>query len=301
MPAPPADAAKPNAGAPTDRSTHVELPDRDAFRERPEPADSVCFDEGDLVISEPEMAGEPEPGRPGDVLSGGDTRPRGALRRRPWWWGLGGAVTACAVWAGVLQGTGYGRHHDPDLHGLHFHDDLCVTFNLEPLIDSLPPDGFGDGRPAVTRAPALDHLSCAMAFSPADASGWSTAYLVQLTVDLHHTTDPRAEFTALYDPVVASPTLPVVGGTEFGYGTGDFPPTSYPGLGDLAYASRGASHEALSVLYGGAVISLSLDATPRWTGTGQAPAQSPDLPDISALRPLLPRTIRHLMTVLATP
>ena len=69
----------------------------------------------------------------------------------------------------------------------------------------------------------------------------------------------------------------------------------------VACAAGGVGHEALSVLYGGAVISLSLDATPRWTGTGQAPAQSPDLPDISALRPLLPRTIRHLMTVLATP
>jgi hypothetical protein len=253
------------------------------------------------VISEPEMAGEPEPDRQVEVLSDGDASPPRAVRRRPWWWAVGGAVAASAVWAGVLQGTGHGGHHDPDLHGLSFHDGLCVTLNLEPLVDALPPDGFGASRPAVTRAPALDHLSCAMAFAPADAPAWSTAYLVQLTVDLHHTTDPRAEFTALYDPVTATPTLPVAGGTEFGYGAGDFRPTLYPGLGDLAYASSGAAHEALSVLYGGAVISLSLDAVPRWTGSGRTPDQTPDLPDITALRPLLPRTIRHLMTVLATP
>jgi hypothetical protein len=52
---------------------------------------------------------------------------------------------------------------------------------------------------------------------------------------------------------------------------------------------------------------MSVDALNHWDGSGEPPVdadgspQRPQLVDTSALRPLLPRTVRNLLKVLASP
>jgi len=261
---------------------------------------------GGSVITEPEMVGEPEPERPADLLSDdADRRPLswGAARRLPWVWALGGIVAASAVWAGLLQATGYDHTAAPDLHGFHLTGSPCTSANMEPLTDVVSAGGFSVGSPSVRKGPALDHISCGLTSSIPYGDGWARSYALSVTFDLHKKTDPRAEFQDTYHAPVSSPTPEII--NDFvvlpGY---DSVTRAYPGFGDLAYFTTSVNYQALSVLYGGVVLSLSLDARNVWQGAGETPTladgspKRPFLIDTTSLRPLIPRTMRHLMSVL---
>jgi hypothetical protein len=251
------------------------------------------------------MVEGPEPGRRADTLSDTDRLPSavGPGKRR-WTWGLGGIVAASAVWAAVLHGTGYGRTTAPDLHGIRLDDTPCTSANLEPLSDTVPAEGFGAGTPEIRQGPALDHVACTMTSWHSTGDGWSTSYAFALTVDLHKKTDPRAEFEDTYDPRVSSPRPEEIDGTLMLPTIGAVTSTC-PGLGDKAYATSGTTYQSLSVLYGGVVLSLSVEATNVWRGPGKEPDDAdtssahPALVDVSALRPVLPPTMRHLMSALS--
>jgi hypothetical protein len=261
---------------------------------------------GGSVITEPELVGEPEPDRPADLVSDEDRRPLswGTATRRPWVWALGGIAVASALWAGLLQATGYGHAAAPDLHGFHVTGSPCTTANLEPLTDAVSAGGFSAGGPSVRKGPALDHISCGFTSSVPAGDGWAASYALSVTVDLHKKTDPRGEFQDTYDPPVLSPTPEII--NDFivlpGY---DLVTRVYPGLGDLAYFSTTMNYQTLSVLYGGVVLSLSLDAHNVWQGGGATPTNAdgspkrPFLVDTTSLRPLIPQTMRHLMSVLS--
>jgi hypothetical protein len=269
-------------------------------------------DGGQGLIGEPEMVGEPLPERAAEVLSAGEPgepRERPAwsrgLARRPWVWAVGGVVAASAVWAGTLQAVDYGHTAAPDLHGFHLDGNSpCTTANLEPLTDKLSSGGFLTCSPSVRMGPALDDTSCAATSSLPIEGDWVTSYVLTVTVELHKKTDPRAEFQGTYNPVISLATIETVNG-YIAVPDQDAVTTVYPDLGDLAYLTSGKSHQALSVLYGGVVLSLTVDARPFWAGAGNPPTtadgsiQDPGPADTTALRQFLPGTMRHLMSVLS--
>jgi hypothetical protein len=258
------------------------------------------------VITEPEMADEPDSVRPADLVSDEDRRPLfgGLAKRQPWVWAVGGIILASAVWAAVLHGTHYGRTAAPDLHGYRLGDSPCTAANMEPLTDSVSGGGILPNQPSIRKGPALDELYCTLTSSLPTGGGWANAYVVEVTVELHKKTDPRAEFTDTYNPPVSSPTLGEVNGTYILPDPGAVTRV-YPGLGDLAYVTTGKTHQALSVLYGGAVVSVSVDATKVWDGGGALPTGTDGFPkgstvvDITPLRPVLLQTVRHLMSQLS--
>lgn len=275
------------------------------------------------MITEPEMWEEPGPTVPGDLLSGADRPPPspspspeflsgadrspsapGAEKRRRWCWALGGIVAASAVWAGVLNGTGYGRTPPPDVHGYHLGGTPCTSVDLGPLTDALAGGSFGSEPATLRKGPALDHAYCTMTSTSSTGDGWSTWYVITVTVDLHKKTDPRAEFEDTYDRPDATPAMQEISG-YFLMPSADATTRPYPGLGDLAYATSGATHQSLAVLHGGAVIHLTVDSGVAWVKADQPPAhpdgspQRPLLVNTARLAPVLPETVRHLMSVLS--
>lgn len=282
------------------------------------------------MITEPEMAGEESgPGPAPDVLSGAEggggpgawarraaraargieepgepaTRP---ARRPPWLWALGGAAAACAVGAAVIQGTGYGRTTAPDLHGYRIADSPCTGQNLQPLTDTLGTGAFVADTQSLRKGRTLDHVACSLAGWAPSISGWETTYNVTVTVDLHKKTSPRGEFEDITRLLVPEPTpTPAVsGGLVY---LPESPETTKPfaGLGDAAYFTTGAVRQALTVLHGGAVLCITVDAysesedTGAETDTHAVPRLPPPL-NPTALRNALPQTMRHLMSILSS-
>ena len=251
------------------------------------------------------MAGEPQPEPAVELLSDEDRESPGrGWARRPWVWAVCGVVAASAVWAGTLRVTDYGHTPAPDLHGFHLADSPCTSANLEPLTDAVSAGGFTVSSPSIRKGPALDHISCGLTSSVPLGDGWATAYAVLVSVELHKKSDPRAEFQSTYDTVVSSPTVETL--DDFVVWPDESAvPTVYPGLGDLAYFTGAGTYQSLSVLYGGVVLSLTLDAHHVWQGDGKQPTtadgdpQRPYLADTTALRPLIVQTTRHLMSVLS--
>lgn len=144
-----------------------------------------------------------------------------------------------------------------------------------------------------------------MTSTSSHGDGWFTWYVITVTVDLHKKTDPRVEFEDTYDAPDASPTLQEISG-YFIRPSADAVTKPYPGLGDLAYATSGKTHQSLAVLHGGAVVYLTVDSGFSWERTDDPPAhadgspQRPPLADTTRLKPDLPRTVRHLMSVLSS-
>lgn len=265
---------------------------------------------GDLEMTPQEPGAED---RPADLLdsesprSGADGR---AARRRALVWGLaGGIAAASAVWGVTLQAVGHDHATTPDLHGMVLLGSPCTSANLEPLTGLVAPSAMQVDASLVNIGPAVDHAACSFVSTVpgADGSGGTeTVYAVDVTVDLHKKADPRAEFTDLYGaPSTQSglrraqaysiplPTEPVT--------------KPYPGLGDLAYLTTDVNHLSLSVLSGGAVVTLGVDYGEASTTAADTPTglpvgwtAPPTRAHTEALRPLLPQTVRHLMSALAS-
>jgi hypothetical protein len=234
--------------------------------------------------------------------------------RRPWWarterrrlWTgvVAGAVAASAIWGAALRGADYGHHAPPDTYGYRIPGDLCSSLNLEPLTDALPAGGFDGNDPEIRRGPALDQGRCELVSTFTTGDGWLADYTVRVVVELHKKTDPRAEFADAYGPP-GPPEIPLaIGGDLIRTGARSVT-RPYPGLGDLAYLTSGDYQQTLSVLHGGAVISLAVAGHNVWQGDGPPPTDrhgAPDRPffiDTSGLRKVLPVTINHMMRVLS--
>ncbi|WKX70274.1 hypothetical protein [Streptomyces sp. XD-27] len=128
--------------------------------------------------------------------------PTGAGRSRGWLWGLGGAVAASAVWAGVLFATGAFDDDDKpaaekkpkaNLAGYHYVTDLCKATDLGPY----EARGYAlqerEGNPLASgsQQSALDSMTCDLDFNPPDRgpSEFSSTY-VNTEVYLHRKSDP---------------------------------------------------------------------------------------------------------------
>ncbi len=265
------------------------------------------------MIGEPEefpgeLPGSTEPSGADDVVGDGDrSRAPGRLRRRRLWTGvLAGAVAASAVWVAALRADGWGQAAPPDLHGYRLVDDLCSSFHLEPLTDALH-GGFDYNVPVVRRGRTVDRMTCDLTADSVSGDGWETQYHVTVSVDLHKKTDPRTEFADAYGPPAQPP--PGLGDGEGPYEqyvyTHETVVKPYPGLGDLAYQTISPYHQGISVLRGGAVITMTVDATNAWRLGGKPPTDAHGAPErpyrvnTTGLRPVLTRTVGHLMTVLS--
>lgn len=261
------------------------------------------------MIGEPEMEEASGPGTGagrGEVLGGGERtgHDRGPGARKRWGWAFGGFAVACVLGVAALEVTGYGQTDAPDLHGYRVGQDLCTALLLQPLVDRMAAQSQSADPLLTRRGSTVDHTACLMSDRSDHGDGWSTDYVVAVTVDLHKKRDPGPEFD---DAVRAAAAAPVAGSRLL-----PLPPpdevsavSAYPGLGDRAYLISSRSRQELAVLHGGAVFFLSVDATNDREARDGEPMDStgsraPDrVPDTTALRTALPATMRGLMDALA--
>jgi hypothetical protein len=260
------------------------------------------------MIGELETAHEPEqPENRPDVLDAESRQPGAtgrALRRRPLVWGVvGGIVAASAVWAATLQVTGNDHPAAPDLHGLRLSGPPCTSVNLEPLTDLVAPTSAVLDSAAVHHGPALDHADCGFVTAVPESDGSKAVYAVAVTVDLHKKADPRAEFVDTYGSRPVQSGVRQVEQYSFALPT-DAVTKPYPGLGDLAYLSTDLTHVSLAVLYGGAVVCVTVDygevdpsGDSSFLGHGWVGPPTPA--EVHVLSPLVPQSVRHLMGALA--
>ncbi|MFG2622879.1 hypothetical protein ACGFXC_35235 [Streptomyces sp. NPDC048507] len=197
------------------------------------------------MISEPELVGDP-PGRAGDRVGGAEPVRRarsgeGGPRGR-WWWALGGALAASAVWAGTLAVQERFSESAPPL-AYRQTGNLCQEAPLATLGKLL--GTFDPGRPTHAESPALDWAYCGYGTEWSEGSG---SVQGRLLVELHRLDDP--------EPV-------------FGVGTGLDPEMrtggsadvqEVPGLGERALLTRHVAAPQLQVLDGGAVFTLALQS-----------------------------------------
>lgn len=250
------------------------------------------------------MITEPEPGNGGggeadpereELLGGGRSWAGPALAR----WArprtllavAAAVVVTSAVWAWVLAATG--GAHDPDLHGDRIPDDTCTVEHLRPFTEALGLQEFEADPGVVLRGRTLDHVSCTLFGTRSAGDGWTTQYTASVTVDLHKKTDPRAEFEdagRLQDDTLA---LAGQGSYATTAAVGVTRPVGH--LGDLAFTTLSESRQTVRVLDGGAVLSLSIDGTTQWQGSGRPPTPRPTVADTKFLRPALLPTMRQLM------
>ncbi|MEU8823359.1 hypothetical protein [Streptomyces sp. NPDC048636] len=139
---------------------------------------------------------------PGVPAGGGGTGGKG------WLWGLGGAVLASAVWAGVLLATGGfggGEEAKADLAGYKYTDNLCDPTDTEAFesagYEEKDDTSSSASNPthSSSQSEALDSMTCNIDFQPdsASSSDYSSVWLYT-TASLHKKTDPGPEFEATY-------------------------------------------------------------------------------------------------------
>ncbi|SBU93519.1 hypothetical protein YW5DRAFT_04403 [Streptomyces sp. Ncost-T6T-1] len=256
------------------------------------------------MISEPELVGEDGPGSSSDVVSGFDPEQgSGGGGRRRWHgalWGVAGALTASAVWAAAVFGYGLGGDGKPDARGYRVESDSCAAMELKELGRAL---GVPAAEPATEldgiEHPALHRIRCTVDFTTVvlrgpdgeEDSGWSTGYQASLTAELHKATDPRSVFEA-------GSTVTDIDGTAVDR------VERVPDLGDSAYLLITDDNTMrLSVVEGGAVMTLTLSTWISYNGEGGDGEEMPDAPEepeLLAYRGHLISDMRDVMKALRT-
>ncbi|WP_432010764.1 hypothetical protein [Streptomyces cucumeris] len=144
------------------------------------------------------------PAMPPGIPAGG-----GGKGGKGWLWGLGGAVVASAVWAGVVLATGgFGggeKKEKPDLAGYVYTDNLCDSTDTETFetegYDKKDDSSSSTSNPthSSSQDPALDSMTCNIDFKPdtASSSDYSSVWLYT-TASRHKKTNPAPEFEATY-------------------------------------------------------------------------------------------------------
>ncbi|MER5872619.1 hypothetical protein [Streptomyces sp. NPDC002044] len=226
------------------------------------------------MISEPEIDGEWDDDagrRPGAAGAAGAVPVRG----RPWWWALGGAVAASAVWAAVLGLEDPGGEGPPPL-AYRNSQDLCREAPLSAL--TRVAGAFGPASPSLGESPEGDWAYCSYTSSAMDTDAEEVVYGAELLVELHRKTDPEAEFAS--GPGLA-PQLRR-GAVRY---------EEVAGLGERALLtdSVGDQGPQLHVLDGGAVFTLSVEWSTGQDGTP---------PDEDAVKAAVIEDVRALMAAL---
>jgi len=109
-------------------------------------------------------------------------------------WAALGAVVASVVWAGgvfLLGGEG-----DPDLRGYQSRSNLCSAVDYSSLRREYPEEDDSPTHNSLEHT-ALDQNYCSISLRKSASSSISDAYF-SVQMDLHKTTDPAPEFTALW-------------------------------------------------------------------------------------------------------
>ncbi|WP_246586023.1 hypothetical protein [Streptomyces yatensis] len=155
-----------------------------------------------------------------------------------WLWGLGGAVVASAVWAGVLFATGgFEDETKADLAGYRYWTNLCTPTDTQPFEDAGYEQKDESGSTSTSSSNpqhsssenvALDSMTCNVDFEPSGSSSsdYSSVWLYT-TASLHKKTNPGPEFEAQYRSYEDQKT------STYSY---DVSPVS--GLGDEAYVVK---------------------------------------------------------------
>ncbi|MFJ1567014.1 hypothetical protein ACIOG8_22820 [Streptomyces erythrochromogenes] len=225
------------------------------------------------MIGEPELDDAWETDRaaqPTEELAPREREAGGPGARRPWLWALGGAAIASALWAGGLYALG-DRLAAPEL-SYRATENLCQDFEAQALgriagdLHRYRPMNQQNDHPAVRGA------ICVL------QNGESVSSLrVRTQVDLHHKTDPAAEFD-----------VPPLGlAAELGAGRTE----AVQGLGERAVllVAPGDAALQLKVLDGGAVFTIETYST---GSTGNTPA------DTAALQAAMVEDARALLAAL---
>ncbi|MFD9460035.1 hypothetical protein [Streptomyces sp. NPDC060027] len=133
-------------------------------------------------------------------------------------WAAVGAVVASALWAGgvfLLRPLG----DDPDLAGYRAKANLCSAVDYTALRTEYTEQDSAPTHNALKHK-AIDESYCSISLKKSSSSSYSDAYL-SVQVDLHKTTDPSAEFTAVW--------------SEYSQRYDDYEVEKVSGFGDEAY------------------------------------------------------------------
>ena len=242
--------------------------------------------------SERSPAGVPDPDAPDDASVAPETITADGMpsQRRPWVWGLCGALLASAGWAAWLQ---VDHSAGPDLRGYRVSRNLCLDAELPALSAALGTERLP--KAVVDERESVDRSFCLVELTPAGKNGQQaiSATTKHATVDisyvLHRTTDPGPEFEA-----IATGPASAMGPT--------YTAKLVPHLGERAYLLTDATGNSvqLMVLDGQAVITAEVQAfTEFGTGPGAGNQYVNESLARDVVEPALVGDIRDLMATLS--
>ncbi|MFD5640048.1 hypothetical protein ACFWJM_38710 [Streptomyces sp. NPDC127077] len=133
-------------------------------------------------------------------------------------WAVVGAVAASVLWAGGIVVLGP-LGDDPDLSGYRAKANLCSAVDYSALRSEY---AEADNAPTHNslKHKAIDQSYCSISLKTSSTSTYADAYL-SVEMDLHKSTDPGPEFTAVW--------------SEYGQRYEDYEVEEVSGLGDEAY------------------------------------------------------------------
>ncbi|MFE2538400.1 hypothetical protein [Streptomyces sp. NPDC059371] len=133
-------------------------------------------------------------------------------------WAAVGAVAASVLWAGGIVVLGP-LGDDPDLAGYRAKANLCSAVDYSALRSEYAEEDNAPTHNSLKHK-AIDQSYCSISLKTSSTSSYADAYL-SVEMDLHKTTDPAPEFTAVW--------------SEYGQRYEDYEVEEVSGLGDEAY------------------------------------------------------------------
>ncbi|MGW1965521.1 hypothetical protein ACWCPD_35350 [Streptomyces sp. NPDC001935] len=133
-------------------------------------------------------------------------------------WAAVGAVAASVVWAGGIVVLGP-LGDDPDLAGYRAKANLCSAVDYSALRTEYSEEDSSPTHNSLKHK-AIDQSYCSISLKTSSSSSYADAYL-SVEMDLHKSTDPAPEFTAVW--------------SEYGQRYEDYEVEELSGFGDEAY------------------------------------------------------------------